>query len=94
MGRRLYHFKQPEGGAEREVFTYMRHQCPEAEFARKALDEPDADLLEFNVGLQGQLFPAGVPFEVHSTYACLACSKDVAFMGVWDAPKIYIPGVS
>lgn len=59
---------------------------------RRALDDPDADLILFPVGLAGWEMPSNVPFEVMSAHACRVCGAMLKMWAMWDAPLIIPTG--
>jgi hypothetical protein len=80
-----------EGGDDRDVLWSRHHGCKSALELRRALDDPDADLLLFPVGLAGYEMPSNVPFQVMAAHACKVCGSLTAIWAEWAAPQIWTP---
>lgn len=86
MSMRVRRLPMPEGGAEKNVYMFINHGCPQS----KGLDE-NADLVLFPVGYYGMEIPSGVAFEVETTEPCPACGKLLRSMFEWVAPRLWTP---
>lgn len=91
MAARLFTLPMPEGGAEREVYWMVHHNCAQAKALKPALGDSDLDLVQFPVGLVGEGMPSGTPFEVSTTNPCDACGAYLRAWFQWSAPKFAGP---
>lgn len=82
---------RPEGGEERDVCFYRSHNCRSAKDFRAALENPDVDLLQFNIGAFGVGMPLDVPFVVRATEPCQVCGADIAAWFVWSGARVIAP---
>lgn len=88
---RVRRVPMPEGGAEeRDVYMDIHHNCPNAAAFRRAMEDPDIDMLEFNISSHGFGMPANTPFVVTATVPCRVCGVLPSAWFEWAAPKLYL----
>lgn len=81
--------RRPEAGDEHGVCFYRHHECRDARTMRAALDNDDADILQFNVGAFGWEMPLNTPFAVISTDDCGVCGASVGAWFEWTGPQVF-----
>jgi hypothetical protein len=90
MPSRVMRLPMPEGGAERDVWFDVHHNCPQGKALRVDLGE-DVDLIEFPVGHAGMGIPGNTPFVVTAVNDCRACGKLLSKWFEWAAPRLFVP---
>lgn len=90
MGKATHvRLQRSEGGDDRGVLWGRHHNCRDAAAMRRALNDPDVDLIMFPVGLAGFEMPSEVPFEVKSGHACRVCGALTRIWATWSAPQTF-----
>jgi len=88
---RVISLRRPEGSDEANVCFYRHHECKNARDMRAALQDDDADILQFNVGAFGWEMPLDTPFAVTATDECQVCGVTVAAWFQWVGPRVIAP---
>lgn len=93
MGRATHvRIGRPEDEQEAHlVYVLRRHECKNAPEMRVALNDPDADMLLFPIGLVGWNTPIGVPFQVPASSTCGVCGKHLTIWAEWTGSKFWTP---